>query len=516
MSHAAILTDTAATPTSHRGGMGLLDRRVTPGVLVGLLVALFGVDTLLLWRFLGWLGPANGAIGLAFVLILTVVAARAMRGFGDGPSVRTLVVCAAVSLVLLVLGGEGRLLYANMDWTVRDAVLRDMAINPWPFAYMARGVPELLRAPLGMYLVPALAMKAGGQQAGDLALLAQNLVVLTLILGLSASIFATGRSRLIGLAVFVGFSGLDIVGAGLVAVSRGVAVPSHLEWWANPFQYSAHLTQLFWVPQHALAGWTCAAAFMLWREERMPLCVFLALVPLATLWSPLGTLGALPFAAFAGITSLARRTVRPADVALPALATLLVVPTLLYLSAAGGSVGTNSAPFPPATYAKFVGIEVLPFLFAVATAFAAPRFGRPVLVLVAGTLLLLPLWRIGWSSDLMMRGSINALAILAVMTAHALMTEVRPRQRVVLTLMLVIGAVTGIHEIVRAVRWPASPPPLCTFYGAWGPSAASNKSTYLAPVADVPALIRPTSVAIVPARDPAVCWARAWPRPTGI
>lgn len=55
---------------------------------------------------------------------------------------RTLAVCLGVAAALLTLGGEGRLFYDNIDWRVRHAVLRyavlrDVAVHPWAFAFAA-------------------------------------------------------------------------------------------------------------------------------------------------------------------------------------------------------------------------------------------------------------------------------------------------------------------------------------------------------------------------------------------
>ncbi|KEZ00330.1 hypothetical protein AI27_06250, partial [Sphingomonas sp. BHC-A] len=178
----------------------------------------------------------------------------------------TLLTCFLVALGLLVLSGEGRFFYANVDWQVRFAVLRDMGINPWPFVYTARPEPDLLRAPIGMFLLPALVFKLLGPRAADIALLAQNTTLVALLLALGSQLFAERRSRLIGLAIFILFSGMDAIGDLLM---QGM-LTGHMEDWAE-IQYSSTITLLFWVPQHAIAGWVGAVGYMLWREGRAPL-----------------------------------------------------------------------------------------------------------------------------------------------------------------------------------------------------------------------------------------------------
>ena len=482
--------------------------------LLTALAAWLAIDVLLLWPFVGRTDAVAWGVWPLLAGGLVWGVGWTARAMSDRVGVRTIAVCAAVALALLLLGGEGRVFHANLDGRVRDAVLRDMAIHPWPYAYTARGLPEMLRAPLGMYLLPALAMKAGGQAVGDWALLAQNALLLTIVLALGATLFDGARRRATALAVFVAFSGLDVVGAWLATLQTGAPLADHLESWASPLQFSSHVTQIFWVPQHAIAGWIGAIGFALWRDRGLPLGPFLALVPLTVLWSPLGAIGVLPFAAVAGAIALARGQVRVVDIALPALACVLMIPTLLYLSADAAAVGAKAAPLSANVYLAFEALEAAPLLLIAFWAARRRKLGRATLAVIAAMLLLLPLGQVGFASDFVMRASIAPLALLALMVADAVAT-VRGGRLAIALAVLGLGAVTGAHEVRRAILFPRSPPPLCSFFSAWGPGPASQKSTYLAAVAPLPAPIRPDRVALVPPRDPERCWNGRWPVPTG-
>ncbi len=494
---------------------GLLGRRIASGRLIAGIMLYLGIETLLLWRFVGlapwWLYPAG--VGLLATSLVMVVRATA----APGPSVRCLLICLAVAAVLLLLGGEGRLFYANIDWQTRDAVLRDMAIHQWPFAYTARGVPELLRAPIGMYLVPALAAKAFGPAASDWALLVQNSLILGTLLALAATLFAGVRAKAIALALFVGFSGMDAIGQAITGRMTGRPHVDHLEWWSG-LQYSSHVTDMFWAPQHALAGWIGALCYLLWRAGRLPAGGLLAMVPLTALWSPLGMIGVLPFVAIDLLRR--RRTIAIGDLGLPLLTGVLSIPALLYLTAASGSVGGRFYPIAPLRYALFELIEVVPLVAAGCALGWRTRFGGSALLIVAACLALLPFWQMGESFDFMMRASIAPFAILAALLADVLIA--RPRRgegwwRGGLIACLAIGGITGLHEIRRAFLFPASPRVQCSFFGAWDRSFARyGKSTYLAPLGEVPAAIRPDRVELVPPGDPAKCWAGDWPKPSGV
>ncbi len=482
-------------------------------VIVGGLCGWLGVQQLLLWRFLGlssawcWCGG----------LLLAILAAGVIRfGREDRPTEGARIGlpliggCLAIALVVFVLGGEGRFVYANTDWQVRGAVLRDLTVHPWPFAYGAGPAPQILRAPTAMYLTPALVGKVLGYRAAELALLFQNSAMLAALLALGATLYRGARARGLALLVFLGFSGMDLLGEWIVSGP----LDGHLENWSG-LQYSSHVTQAFWVPQHALAGWTGALLYLLCREGRLSRAAFLTPLPLLALWSPLALIGVLPFAAHAGLDALARRRIAAADVLLPALATVVAAPSLLYLATASGTVGGHVARLDLLHYVAFELVEVVPYLLAAELVARRQRFGGIMLALVALVLLLAPWARIGDSIDLVMRASIPALLILSLSMADVLIapaTDARARiARRIIAVTFIIGLATPLSEIARAFRYPRAPAGLCSYLGV----VPDGSPDYVAPLAAVPAPIRPARPAIVRPRDPAACWDGPWPMPPG-
>lgn len=473
------------------------------GTLLATLVAWLGVDQLLLWRFLDTMPLWAYGLGTLVIGGLCAAIMHSMRGRA-GPSIGTLAACIALSLVLLALGGEGRFFYANVDWQVRLAAFRDMAVNPWPFVYATGAEPDMLRAPIGMFLAPALAFKAWGNRAGDIALLIQNALLLGSVMALSSQLFPTRRSRMAAGLIVLGFSGVDAIGDLFL---NGM-VGEHLEDW-NGLQYSSTITLAFWVPQHAMAGWIGAMGYLLWRAERIPLATYFSLLPLTALWSPLGLLGAMPFAALAGLRTLLTGRLRWPDIALPALASLLALPSLLYLGAAGDDVGLRLLPVPPPQWLTFQAIETWPYLLPLILVARPTPFGRDTLWLVAGWLMLIPFVQIGWSIDFMMRGSICALTVLPVMLAAHL--QQGRQARLWLMAMLAIGSLTGLAEIRRALRHPPAPVVRCPVPKAWDQTFASYpKGSYLAPLAAMPSLVRPSAPTSAAAAQPGPCWDGTW------
>jgi len=430
----------------------LLARRIPAGLLVAGLLGYFGLSQLLLWRFLGIASLGAYAVGTALMGLACWSATKASRDDrAADPIVATFVVALGAAMALFLLGGEGRLFYANIDWQVRDAVLHDMAVNPWPFVYAADGGPSVLRAPLGMYFVPALAFKQFGAAVADWTMLFQNSLLLATLLTLASTLFGNVRHRLIALGVFTVFSGLDAIGA--FASHRW---SDHLDAWAGT-EFSSTITLAFWAPQHAMAGWAAALAYLLWSKGQQSIRFLLALLPLMALWSPLALIGSVPFAGLAAGRALIRRELRPADLLAPSLALLLCLPSLAYLRSASQSVGAGRSDVTPAQFAFFQLVETLPYLLPLAFVVLRERSNRAAMAVAAACLFAAPWFRIGASVDFASRATIPALAILACLTARTLLAarELAPAAiKAWLAIALLIGSVTGYAELARALGMP--------------------------------------------------------------
>jgi len=489
-------------------------RGISVRTLTASLLALFAADNLLLLHF--WGLPLSVTAALIFVAgtAIWMLCAKIGEGLPAVP-LRSFAIALAISVALFALGGEGRFFYANTDWQIRDAVLRDMATNPWPYAYDIDGSAYFLRAPLGTYLLPAMF----GANA-DLALLLCNSLRLALLLTLGWHLFETRRERAIGLVVFLLFSGWDVVGTALYAAIGAHLSWDHLEPWNFGYQYSSHVTQAFWVPQHALAGWTCALTFLLWRKGLVPVGIFAASIPLVAIWSPLAIMGAVPFAVFAGWTVLRKRAFGISDVAIAAVAVLIALPALLYLQVDAASVGMHILRTNPLIWALCVGLEVLPFTVPLLFEKESPASDRAVLRLIQFLLLAMPLIQVGVSADFQMRASIMPLALLSILFAQWVcrLIERDPKRSAAIAYAgaaVALGAVTPMLEIRRAVADGPSPRPLCSLIGVWHKQDNMQVpyAMYLAPVSKLPAPLADVSVT-AGRSDPDRCWDRKWVLPS--
>jgi len=253
--------------------------------------------------------------------------------------------------------------------------------------------------------------------------------------------------------------------------------------------------------------------FLLWRAGKLPLHALLLVIPVIPLLSPLAVFGVVPFVAYAGIESLLKRRIGVADVILPAAASLLAVPSLLYLSAGLGEVPAGSPHFPLLNYIAFYGVEVVPFLCILWLAKGHWSLDRITVLIAAALMLVLPLVRVGDSIDFMMRAGIAPVTILAL-SVVAILQE-RPRHdapnfqaaRRIALIVYIVGLAVPLGETARAVLLPASPPVLCGYYGV----VPQGYVTYTSGFGRLPDLIRPARPAIIPVREPNPCWNGPWP-----
>lgn len=409
------------------------------------------------------------ALGLGFALWL-----RRLTGVSLAPGGRfdagMAALCFGISALLCLLGGELHLFSPTFDWMVRDAVLHDLVIEPWPVHYEIAGRDFLLRAPLGMYLLPAAVGKIFGLIAAHYVLFLQNTLVLGSLFLVFTATCRTWRARALILGVFVIFSGLDV----LPCLIEGRLPEWHLEVWVAALQYSSHLTQLFWVPHHALAGWSFVAAYLLWRRGSLSALSLGAIFTLCLFWSPLAMMGALPFLIFALVSDWRGARLHLRDALGPGLILLGSLPAVFYLMLDSGAVEKrwlfidHGYPF---RYVAFILIELGLWLWIFHVRpkedSEAPQQGDILIAIIL--LLLFPLYSIGFSNDFTMRASIPALAIVALAAAPRIgaMLQARDARRVVLIAGLVTAAITPAVEVARAIAKPTIPLGDCTLPSAW-------------------------------------------------
>jgi hypothetical protein len=432
--------------------------------------------------------PTSGAL-----LLSAAVDARLLAG------------CGALALALCLLGGEGHFFYANADWLVRDSVLADLVTHGYPVGYHYDNQDYLLRAPLGMYLAPALVGQLFGLYAAHMALLAQNAIALSLMLYLLAKIAAV-RS-LPFLALFVLFSGLDIVPVFVVETTRLLQSKeflsfSHIEWWGRywwdiPLQYSSHITQLFWVPNHMLPGWWFATLTLLYLRKEVDIAILIVAFAALLLWSPLSMLGAAPFLAVFGLR-LFPRGLFERRILIAAAGALLFIPVALYLTVDAGAVAHQFLPGVAGFGALFVVFLLVEIPQSAVIAIGWKKIEACDRWLIAGAIALLvviPVYSFGPSNDFAMRASIMPLFLLAY--GFSRIAVLTPRDNsafpTFISVLVILSFATPMIEFKRELL-PAYAISDCNLLTAWLKSDPTILPTnYWARVEKVPAWLTPVS-----------------------
>jgi len=430
---------------------------------------------------LTWLKPLPGllmtaALFAAFFFYVRSSAAPARDVFGHEDDVFEcpLSVFALVCLCALLwtfLSGIGGLFYQTEDHYGRNAIFSDMLHHPWPVYF--EGTTSALTYYIAYWLLPALAAKgisavlgAGALwPAANAALFMQTLwfLILTLLLFLS-HVRAKGliRNTLL-LLLFVLFSGMD-----------ALMIPwfpdwwnSQLEWWAQGYQFSSNTTGLFWVYNQALPAWL---AILLLFDHPQDTGSYALIGLCAFPFSPMPFIGLMVY--FVGLAliqgaALIRRHGIPGGVkallascltARNLLACVSIAPAFIpYFMANAASDG---APFRFDIYTGAYGVteaiaRLLLFLvieFGVYALIISRRFAKnPVFLLTVLSLVLAPMFRIGYAQDFSMRASIPGLMAMCLFCGRYLFAEKRTRRAAViaLALLLLIGSFTPMMEFVR-------------------------------------------------------------------
>ncbi|QGM47785.1 hypothetical protein H2LOC_020060 [Methylocystis heyeri] len=407
------------------------------------------------------LAPALSlAVGFAGGLYLIgATRLQADQGFLAAPAkLRELAICTALALVILVVGGETNLFYATYDWRIRDAVLADMVQNAFPVRYSVDGVDYTLRAPLGMYVIPSLIGRGFGLLAAHIALLTQNSLILGGIFYFLKNL-GDGWKRL---AVMVLFGGLTVIGVGVVVTfvprySLHRVFIEGLDAWHPYFQYSSSVVQFFWVPNHALPAWWLAALVLLQTKGEVDTAVIGVSVAGAMFWSPLAILPAVVWLLYLAATDwrahlLSSRTWWGVVVA------ACFLPVAVYMTIASSTIAHGIMAEQPnfvALYLFFIAVQLPCLLFLYLNRKLLSKQDRSIFAVNALILLCLPFFGFGPVNDLVMRGSITSLTLIAFVFASTLFkSELSRTARICGWILVVLGSGSALDEVVRNFSQP--------------------------------------------------------------
>jgi len=448
---------------------------------------------------------ASLAALLTAALILRNRGGELLRAPVEGP---WLAQCLAFAALISMLGGQGHFFFSKDDWLYRDAVLADITRGWLPVVYGAAEERWLLRAPLGMYLLPGAVGRFFGLTAAHVALAIQNSFILGVIF--YAATLVWPRRRHLFLALFVLFSGLDAI--PVLVKTGGGSLLVNLAFWVDHWQYSSNVSAYFWSPNHVLPGWWFALLCVLRLRDEIDLAALAAAGPPLMLWSPLTLLGGA--ALFVLLACRAPRGLLSLRFAGACCAALGMAPVIAYLGADAGAVPHRWLLFET----DFVDQHLIFILFALPQAGFLALFWRRVapwlrVTLFASIALLLaiPAYSVGFMNDFSQRAPIVPRAILAFGFDALLIDLLASGAFFALAsgiAMVLVGAITPaleLYDTVTARRFTASDCNLPTVHMKLHPR--DFLSTYLARPGAMPHWLMRESGSRAPlVAEDRLCW----------
>lgn len=407
--------------------------------------------------FLSWLKP--------WVAILAVVASIwAIRNYLltssplpriSLPKNHRMLVFATIAVLLLLwsfFSGVGGFTAQSGDYLKHNAIFHDLINFQWPVVY---GNGNSLSYYVGYYLPSAAFAKLTTPAMAD------YFQLFWMILGIFIAFYwvcrLTGTARIWLAVLFIGFSGMDILGYIIFHHSLPSLGYLALEWSTSPdvgyWQYSANSTLLDWTPQHAIAGWIVVAMIISEYVEKKPKKNTFFLYSLIWLTSPMIATWLGVFIAGIFIASIKkwRSFFSFQNIAFPLLMLIII----------GSYFATNMYHQPYGFIWDFMNFkENIPklllfhlFEYGIYALLIFPYVRKEqkewkVLFTIAMIMLaVMPLFMYGLYNDQLMRGSIPALFILMILIARMLSNTAYKVNRILLTICLIIGGAVPAYEI---------------------------------------------------------------------
>lgn len=373
------------------------------------------------------------------------------------PSRHPRVAWAAIAAILLLwvfFSGVGGFTAQTEDYHKHNAVFNDLSEKPWPVVYEnGQGLTYYI----GYYLPTAAFAKFVGPEAADYFQFAWLAAGVALVFYWLCRL--AGRVRVWLAVLLVGFSGMDVVGYLLFYQAWPPLGSLNLEWATSPaigiWQYSSNATLLYWTPQHVVAGWMITAMIIAEFVEKKSKKNTFFLYSLIWLVSPMVALWLAPFLLAIVVASYKkwRSFVGFENIVFP----------LVMAGIIGAYYVTTqyTQPFGPiwefidfrSNVLRLLFFHLLEYGFYAMLLFPYIRRESRQWQIVFGValtlLLVMPFVKYGLYNDQLMRGSIPALFIVMVLVARLLSAEGYRIRKIIVSICLIIGAVTPISEMSR-------------------------------------------------------------------
>ena len=336
--------------------------------------------------------------------------------------------------------------FDSVDWRNYLAAFNLLAESTWTPVYEYNGHTWFLR----YYIPPALVTKVIGGQ-----FLMHSMFIWTaagLILAMLLAFRNLHKKHLLIIAplVFFLFSGLDIVGAWLVGMTE-LPNPYYLNWWGGQwlFEIFANLNAFSYSPHHAIATFLPVSLFLF--KRRLAVQYGGLLLTVNTMWSTFGTVGLLPIAAWALYREGWRTALTPQNLL---SAPMLAIPIVLYLTQGASHVPSMfSWEDINFSFSFFVLFCILEFLLILTILYWFQKEDRTLIATLAIFLTILCMFKVGGYNNLLYRGAMPAVCVMALLMFKAILAN-RGWRRDALLSYLLIGTVPVLLAFTARIKVP--------------------------------------------------------------
>lgn len=370
-----------------------------------------------------------------------------------------LTLTALVCLGWVYSSGIGAHVFQNLDHGVRNALFELLVTQPWPI--MVDNGNAMVTYYIGFWLPAAIVGKLCNSVA--VGYTAQMIwATLGVFLAIYYSLAALPKKTGWVVLVFIFFSGLDIVGS-ILFLDLHPFHPfnwlEHLEWWVPGLQFSSFTTQLYWVFNQAVPAWVLT--LLLLHEKNNKGLVFLYACSFICATFP--AIGLLPFLAWWCVQNGQKNLTTvftpihfwqafKSSLTFANLAGAGIITLVSYAYLSGNISGHSTGSIMDLTQ-TILWIPLLCFFILEAGLYllcvAHKQYKNPLFYICATCLLVYPFIRVGYAADFCMRATIPALVLLCLFVLQSLQQEKIRLLRLVLVMLLLIGAVTPLHEMAR-------------------------------------------------------------------
>lgn len=403
-----------------------------------------------------------------------------------------------VMKILFILGvialwvyysGIGKFVFQNADHPWRNGIFNLLVESEWPVV-SADTLPgttskSALIYYIGFWMPSAVIGKLFGLNAGYCAQALWAFLGIALVYYLICA--RNKKLEVWPLAIFILFSGLDIIGEQLLGANVfTIDTCRHLEWWNPAYQYTSMTAQLFWVFNQSIPAWLCTMLIFMQRNGRN-MVLILACSMLSSTFPFVGLLALVTFLVLSRayeqtwhgkrnahesretehgkfpphestlIMTFIKTTITDVFTVQNVLGGGIVgIFSFLYLSTnlSGGDIMNQ----PPLFGGKYTLMLYVTFLLVEIAVYVVLlyKYNRKNALFYFSVfmLIVIPPVHVGSSYDFCMRASIPFLFVLMLLTMDAVRKSYETKDKrlyYALVLALAIGSVTPVHEFTRTV-----------------------------------------------------------------